>query len=435
MQTKNKTFLVIFIFLLIAVFSITAGGCSAGDLKGDMSAGPSGGFGDESLSPEGPSDSTDTPTEPGEDDKPGGQGQIPAGQLTAAAYSDIIYKEFWNTLINPKPAQTEQPDKTSGLFSNYYKNFGFISKEMIEVSASTGTTPLSHVKVELMKEQDIIYTSVTDKTGKAYLFADELSSSLRVVVSYTDVNGTLVEETKPVDSANITFDNLPEKVADENIIELMFVVDTTGSMSDELEYLKVEIKDVIERIVEQTDATIYLGLIFYRDHGDAYVTRNYNFTIDIAEQITNINKQYANGGGDFPEAVDEAFMYALNGKWTFDTSTKIIVHVADAPSHSKDYQEWHSLVKQAAARGIKILSVASSGIDLETEFLFRSQSLLTNAHYVYLTDDSGIGGSHLAATVYEKPVVEYLNSCLVRLIKGYHVGEFDDPVYYGEQQK
>ncbi len=430
MQRKkiNQTyFRAIIIFLLILAFSFILVGCASGDMsKGEPSYAPSDGSAGGTV--------TGDEDTPGEGEEPGSQVQIPAGQLTAAAYSDIVYKEFWNTLINPKPEQTEQPDKTSGIFSKYYENSGFISKEMIEVSVSTGTTTLSHVKVQLVKEQDIIYSSVTDKTGKAYLFVNELSESLNVTVSYTDINGTLVEETKPVESNIITFDNLPEKVEDENIIELMFVVDTTGSMIDELEYLKAEIKDVIERVTENTDATVYLALLFYRDHGDAYVKRYFDFTTDVAKQITNINKQSANGGGDFPEAVEVAFDEALKGSWTFDTSTKVIVHVADAPSHSKDYQEWHSLVKQAAAKGIKILTVASSGIDLETEFLFRSQSLLTNSHYVYLTDDSGIGGSHLAATVCEKPIVEYLNSCLVRLIKGYHVGKFDDPVYYGEQQ-
>ncbi len=429
MQTKkinHSCFQVLIVFLLMLVFSFTLSGCSA---KGDMGmpSGPSGGF-DVSLG--------DGTGDVGEEkpEIPGESSQIPSGQLTAAAYSDIIYKEFWNLLINPKSEQDEQSDKNSGLFSNYYKNSGFVTKEMVEVSVTTNANPLSHVKVELFNGQDVVYTSVTDKTGKAYLFVDELTSTLTVRVSYNDINGNLVEKIKPVESSSLIFDNLPEKAIDENVIELMFVVDTTGSMTDELEYLKAEIKDVIERITNQTDAKIYLALLFYRDHGDTYLTRYFDFTTNISEQISNINKQSANGGGDFPEAVNDALKEALSGNWIQDTATRIIVHVADAPSHSKDYQEWHSLVKLAASKGIKILSVASSGIDLETEFLFRSQSLMTNSHYVYLTDDSGIGGSHLAATVYEKPVVEFLNSCLIRLIKGYHVGTFDDPVYYGEQQ-
>ena len=57
---------------------------------------------------------------------------------------------------------------------------------------------------------------------------------------------------------------------------------------------------------------------------------------------------------------------------------------------------------------------------------------MTNGTYVYLTDDSGIGNSHLEATVEEKPVVEYLNNSLVRLIKGYHTGIFEDPIHYGQ---
>ena len=75
--------------------------------------------------------------------------------------------------------------------------------------------------------------------------------------------------------------------------------------------------------------------------------------------------------------------------------------------------------------------MSGSGINKQTEYLFRSQSLITAGQYVFLTDDSGIGGSHIEASTDEDPlVVEYLNDCLVRLINGYATGDFRKPVHW-----
>ena len=81
--------------------------------------------------------------------------------------------------------------------------------------------------------------------------------------------------------------------------------------------------------------------------------------------------------------------------------------------------------EKAAEAGIRIVTVASSGIDEKTEFFFRSQSLMTGGAYIWLTDDSGIGGAHLEATVEHRPQVEALNDCIVRVVKCLHTGDED----------
>lgn len=420
MKERKWIFLIVVLLFVIILF-----GCSSKDASsgGGSFMGPD--YGEDSVAPG--DDSS-------ENDNNGIQNPIKPGQLTAAAYSDIEYKDFWNVLISEEDNNQSQDQEAIGIFNNYYQAANFISKTMITVKTNSTVGPLDHVKVSLVLDQEVFFECQTDKSGTAYLFCEEIKEGMNVVISYTDVSGQTVELSKPAKSDIVTFDNLNEKAKSDNIIELMFVVDTTGSMGDELEYLKSEIMNVIEKVNDETNATIYLALLFYRDLSDSYVTRYFDFTTNISSQLQNINKQIASGGGDFPEAVEKAFAVALDGSWSFETSTKIMVHVADAPSHERDYQEWYNYVVRAAEKGIRILTVASSGIDKNTEFLFRSQSLITNSHYVYLTDDSGIGGSHLPATVYKKPVIEYLNSCLTRLIKGYHTGLMEKPVYFGDQQ-
>ena len=67
--------------------------------------------------------------------------------------------------------------------------------------------------------------------------------------------------------------------------------------------------------------------------------------------------------------------------------------------------------------------MASRGIDEETEYLLRSEALLTGGTYTFLTDDSGIGNSHFDPTISGQFTVELLNSMLVRLIREFHTGE------------
>ena len=75
-------------------------------------------------------------------------------------------------------------------------------------------------------------------------------------------------------------------------------------------------------------------------------------------------------------------------------------------------------MKNASALGIRIIPVASSGVDEETEVILRSFALMTGGTYIYLTNDSGIGGYHVEASVSEKNV-EPLNDCMVRVVCEY----------------
>ena len=95
-------------------------------------------------------------------------------------------------------------------------------------------------------------------------------------------------------------------------LDLAFVIDATGSMADELEYLKTEIDFIANTVQEKhKDLSIRYALIVYRDHGDEYLTRVINFTNDLAAFKKDLAEQHALGGGDYPEAMDSAIASAL----------------------------------------------------------------------------------------------------------------------------
>lgn len=97
--------------------------------------------------------------------------------------------------------------------------------------------------------------------------------------------------------------------------------------------------------------------------------------------------------------------------------------VLDAPPHSESEisginSQIQKYIQQAACEGIRIIPVASSGVDTETEFLLRSFALMTGGTYVFLTDHSGVGDSHLEPTIGQY-TVEALNELMVRVISEY----------------
>ena len=334
---------------------------------------------------------------------------IKAGILTGSVVFDNENYEFWNKLIS-----NNQNGK--GLFEEYENKYSFNTKNRVRIQVKNAP----NVSVEMT---DGSFATFTDANGYAYLYPEKIDDKYEVYITYNDVN----KDKKKI-KATIRNDDvisLTDKTYKNDVIELMFVIDTTGSMGDEINYLKVEIDDVISEIQEKNPNTVIkLALLFYRDKGDEYVTRYFDFTQDIQKQKNNLSNQNANGGGDFEEAVYKALGEAVDKQWSSSSETRVLVHVADAPSHDNEVKEWNKNVLKLTKKGIKVISVASSGIDKKTEYFFRSQSMITGGCYVYLTDDSGVGGTHIEATTEVKPVVEYLNKLLIRLINGYHTGNY-----------
>ena len=117
---------------------------------------------------------------------------------------------------------------------------------------------------------------------------------------------------------------------------ISFVVDATGSMSDEIEFLKSDLSSVIESIeASNSDIKINYSSVFYRDINDQYVTKACDFTSEKEKLISFIDAQYASGGGDFPEAVDSALIHCMNLSWDEAADTKLVFLILDAPPHKE----------------------------------------------------------------------------------------------------
>ncbi|MEZ4382747.1 MAG: vWA domain-containing protein [Nannocystaceae bacterium] len=202
-------------------------------------------------------------------------------------------------------------------------------------------------------------------------------------------------------------------------LDVALVIDTTGSMGDELEYLKVEIRAIAEEIhAAYPNVDQRWGLVVYRDQGDAYVTRSVDFT-DIDAFVDRLGKQSAGGGGDMPEAMDQAMVASSELSWrASDDTARMVFLVADAPSHAgAAARRYTDAVLQHRAAKTAIYPVAGSGVDAGAEAELRLAAKVTGGQYIFLTDHSGVGGGHKKAEV-EQFKVESLHDAMARMIRG-----------------
>ena len=344
----------------------------------------------------------------------GGEGDVQSqpGVLTAGEWNDLDNWSFWNNVI---------ADSSYCSMPDYWK---FYNNNRVSVKVLTqGGRPLNNAVVELMQNSTAIFTARTDNYGRAELWLGLFQATKEVDYSTIaiSVNGNLETRSAIPYSQGINEITVSAQQP-ENRIEIALVVDATGSMGDELEYIKTELVDVIEKVQgNNSQSAIYTSAIFYRDEGDSYVTRISNFTDNVSVTNNFINQQTADGGGDYPEAVHTALEKAMNElQWSSNAKTRLMFLILDAPPHYENniiVSIQHS-VKKAAEKGIKMIPVTASGIDKETEFLMRFLAIATNGTYVFITNDSGIGNDHLIPTVGEYQV-EFLNDLLVRLINKY----------------
>lgn len=202
------------------------------------------------------------------------------------------------------------------------------------------------------------------------------------------------------------------------MVDVAFVVDATGSMGDEINYLQAELLDVVNRVKEGLPGVdLQLGSVFYRDQNEEYLTRVQPFSSNTDEVMKFMEAQYASGGGDYPEAVEAAMEAALDSlQWRDDASTRLLFLVLDAPPHQEEEnrKRMQVAVTKAAMQGIQIIPVSCSGVDKSTEYLLRSMALATNGTYTFVTDHSGIGNAHIEPST-DSYEVEFLNDVLVRL--------------------
>ncbi len=314
--------------------------------------------------------------------------------------------------------------------SDNYSSYPFqaIADRILIYIIDENSDPVHGAKITITDAQDSSKVYYTLSEGSVTIFPDWdgiISFPLNCQVEY---NGALVNESITSDESLKTISLENSRISPASL-DLHFTIDVTGSMSDELEYIKDSIEYIVSSVSEaNSNINIRLGLVVYRDNGDQFVTNYYNFTSSVNDFKSNLNKYQAEGGGDYPEAMCEALYDMVNNcDWSADENTiKLTFVIADAPPQLGRNYSYVTEAGKARDKQIKIYPIAASGVADTAEMVMRYLSFVTGGTYIFLTDDSGIGYSHSEPSIpcYN---VENLDKLIIRMINSELQGRVVDP--------
>jgi Mg-chelatase subunit ChlD len=184
-------------------------------------------------------------------------------------------------------------------------------------------------------------------------------------------------------------------------VDIVFALDTTGSMSGLIEGAKRKIWGIASFVARaQPTPDLRVGLVAYRDVGDEYVTRTYDLDDNLDRVYRRLLAFRADGGGDAPEHVARALTEAVHkmswsraedGAKANDKAVRLIYLVGDAPPHT-DYHDGYDCAKaarDAAAMGIQVHAVRC-GADTETATYWRRIAALGHGEFLTIDQDGGM---------------------------------------------
>jgi Mg-chelatase subunit ChlD len=172
----------------------------------------------------------------------------------------------------------------------------------------------------------------------------------------------------------------------QRTIDISFVLDTTGSMSEEIDAVKGTIRKV-SAMLSKLNVNVRIGLVEYRDVSDKFVTRVYPMTSNISDFARKVDKLRANGGGDTPEHMNEGLRVAVSKmNWSKQSVARMMFVISDAPPHLDYAQdvEYTTTMQQANHGGIQIFTIAASGMDATGQTVLRQIAQYTGGTNMFV---------------------------------------------------
>jgi hypothetical protein len=283
--------------------------------------------------------------------------------------------------------------------------------------------PLPDAVITVTSQEHELMKAKTYADGKTLVFPSEYPvDTFTVRVSYKGVTKDFSinrDAPRNLKLALPTARTVPKKIP----VDILFVLDTTGSMSEEISRLKESIL-IINDNVNTLPVDVRFGMTAYRDRSDNYLTKVIPFTSDIAQFQRTISRIDAGGGGDEPEDMQKALEVSMKEQTWRENGARLVFLIADAYAHL-DYDNESDLLtssKSAREKGIKIFSVGTGGLDIRGEINLRQIAQYTMGKYLFLTygergnSEGGAPGSvsHHVGVNY---TTDKLEAIIIRLAK------------------
>lgn len=185
-------------------------------------------------------------------------------------------------------------------------------------------------------------------------------------------------------------------------LDVVFVVDSTGSMHDEIRTVKEELTNIIGRINSGNQRVdVKVGVVTYKDYQDReYLTQTKQLTRNTWSVVSFIRNLEARGGGDYEEAVGAGLNEAIHNMHWRNNAEKMIILVGDAPARnnieyesnnygnnpefSQSRSNWKNAVSEAQDMNIRIYTASGSGMNEEGISQWRTIAEKTGGSYIRL---------------------------------------------------
>lgn len=245
-------------------------------------------------------------------------------------------------------------------------------------------------KVSVSDAQQHTVTLTTTTSGRTILFpvAEGLQGS--TLTASTNCSGSLASKKFDLQSDDGLVDlqlKQNRRLSKRRTIDIAFVLDTTGSMSEEIAAVKQTIRKVASDL-DGGDIDVRIGLVEFKDRTDSFLTKVHPFSRDLKGFSKRVSGIRAAGGGDMPEDVNEGLNVALKRlSWSDQSVGRFAFLIGDAPPHL-DYQQrnvhYTQSAKSAAHQGIQVFTIAASGMDTLGQIVWRQTAQYTGGTNMFV---------------------------------------------------
>jgi hypothetical protein len=338
-----------------------------------------------------------------------------SGLLTAGEHDDLLNPELYANYV-----------RQSNLGQQIRAMPVLDTGRVLTVTVKDGAgrpVPFARVEVACANGRTVALNTLADGTAAFFPQVDRLKGTVRVRAAGEDWRSVAIGQGRGGQRVDFTVDRAAPLVKK---LDLMLVIDTTGSMGDEIRYLQGELAAIMGSLrARHPGLDLRIGFVFYKDVGDDYVTSTVPLSGNLNAAQSSLRQQSAGGGGDYPEAMEQALIRAATQAWRPDAVHTMLL-VADAPPHDENFGTTWLAARHLRANRVQIVPVAASGVADKAEYAMRAMAALTQSRYTFLTDDSGIGNPHAAPAI-DCYLVTRLDALLRRVIDSQLSGRRIEP--------
>ncbi|QHT66564.1 VWA domain-containing protein [Rhodocytophaga rosea] len=337
------------------------------------------------------------------------------GVPIAAEWNDLAHWDFWTALLQKQDWTARQTS---------WKLFP-AEKYILVLTDLTGNRIWdAQVTIEDL-QGNTLAEGRTDNFGKCILFPSLAYKTIRKTVEYQVkvIYDEQIYYVGKVSSQNpVLYKKINATRKQSNGMDIVFVVDA-NHMDAETDYLKEELPNILKQVKSESDhQSVRVGGVVYQRQSKTDMIYSFPLNSDVKKMEDLLSWQQSTVDTEFPETLTETLSKAvLSQKWNQKASARLLFLLMDASSQQagKNSNRLQQMIKTAAKKGIRIIPITSSHIDLDTEFMVRSMAVTTNGTSVFIQNHQpSFNGRPTEPTIGEFRA-EPLPSLLTRIILQY----------------